>query len=187
MSPRISFWDASSHTPHSTLDAAASFSFFFSGSSFFLFLLCFLLTTPLLSHVHGDPSCSPLCCASPLSFIMLPLSSCCVAFVAPCHSCHAASLHHSVTSPLITSRFVMSPSSFCPHLIARASIVSSSSSPLPLLCRPGLPASLERLAPTCALDLQRKWRGLVGGQGGVHMQAHTECPSIRNLMYLSRF
>src|ERR1700722_1560616 len=98
MSPRISFWFASSRNPHSTLDAAASFSFFFSGSSFFLFLLCFLLTTPLLSHVHGDPSCSTLCCASPLSFITLPSLSCCVAFVAPHRSCRCITLSHHPSS-----------------------------------------------------------------------------------------
>ena len=95
-----------------------------------------------------------------------------------------ASLRH-VTPHHITLRrvtLVILPSSRCPCLhcvvlvLALALVVSPWAA-----CLLGAACSDMRFGPAAEME------GLVGGQGGVHMQAHTECPSIRNLMYLSRF
>jgi hypothetical protein len=98
--------------PHTTLGARRHcLLFLFSGSSFsFSFLLSPI--APLLSYVHGDPSCSPLRHASPFVASPLPLS------------CRPAP--------------VVSPSSSCPrprHLVLTLAISPSLSPSRPRPCR----------------------------------------------------
>jgi hypothetical protein len=156
MPPHVLFWDVSSHTPRSMLDAAA-YLFSFSGSSFFLFLFHSLLTASLLSH-YGDPSCSPLCRVSHLSccprctaLLCRPLSR---------HIAHITLPHHHIALALDVSPSPLSSCPCCAALLLHPCHVACTSIalPSPSSCCPRLPASLSGSlhGARLVLDLRQK-------------------------------
>ena len=175
MSPCVSFWDVSSHTPRSVLDATASFLFLFSGSSFFFFFFALADHSPSLICTWGPLLLAPSSHVTLRHVALRLLALCCVALalaVLPCPRRVAL-----VISPS------PSPALSHPHPchLARALALAASSCRVALTlvmsqgCAPWLPPQSGSLhVETLASDLQGGWREKceqVGGQGGVRVRA----------------
>lgn len=190
MPPHVLFWDVSSHTPRSMLDAAA-YLFSFSGSSFFLFFFSFAADCFPSLTLWGPLLLAPLSRVTPVvlpSLHRLVVSP----FVTSHRPHHAASSSHrprprcvaltSVVLPLLR-RLVVAPLSRCLYLHRVA---------LALVMLPQAARLLEWLTPWCetrfgpAAEMrgnESQWVGSVECECG-----HTYSCSCRtiSLRYLSR-